>query len=97
VTEEELNERIDHVARELQRIQLDLKDRFAWIDERFSQIDERFSQIDERFSQIDERFSQIDRRFGQLEQKILRRFDEVALGMAQGFAQINERLDHLAR
>jgi predicted nucleic acid-binding Zn-ribbon protein len=56
VAEEELTERIDHVARELHRLEMKVDAQFAKVDQEFAKIDERFAKVDERFAKVDDQF-----------------------------------------
>ncbi|MDC6408868.1 DUF1640 domain-containing protein [Xylella fastidiosa subsp. morus] len=63
----------------LARLEVDMKEGFAQVDQRFVQmeknIDQRFAQVDTRFVQmeknIDQRFAQVDTRFAEIKGEML--------------------------
>ena len=72
--------------------------RFDQVDMRFEQVDMRFEQIDRRFGQFDIRLEQNDRRLTQIEYRlkdIQNDQDELARMVADGFTEVNGRIDRL--
>ena len=71
---------------------------FEQVDMRFEQVDMRFEQIDRRFGQFDIRLEQNDRRLTQIEYRlkdIQNDQDELARMVADGFTEVNGRIDRL--
>jgi predicted RNase H-like nuclease (RuvC/YqgF family) len=66
VTREEMKELIASVNARFNRVENEMKDGFARIDQRFEQVDRRFEQVDRRFEQVDRRFEKLDERFERL-------------------------------
>ncbi len=62
----------------LARLEANMKEGFAQVDQRFAQVDQRFEKIDQRFEKIDQRFAQVDQRFEQI---------------AKDFAQLDKNMD----
>ncbi|NRP56052.1 hypothetical protein XFRB_12080 [Xylella fastidiosa] len=59
----------------LARLEADMKEGFAQVDQRFAQVDQRFAQVDQRFVQMeknmDQRFAQVDTRFAEIKGEML--------------------------
>ncbi|MDD0862197.1 hypothetical protein LOD44_11415, partial [Xylella fastidiosa subsp. multiplex] len=75
----------------LARLEANMKEGFAQVDQRFAQVDQRFEKIDQRFEKIDQRFEKIDQRFAQVDQ----RFEQIAKDFAQLDKNMDQRLGQL--
>lgn len=73
-TKGDLAELETRLVKEIARLDVEMRERFAGVEARFGGIEARFAQIeaqaDARFAQIDVRFAQVDARFARLETSI---------------------------
>jgi archaellum component FlaC len=76
------------IADSINRLSIQMDERFRMVDERFEKIDERFERIDQRFESIDERFESIDQHF----EKIDQRFESID----ERFERIDQKIDNLS-
>ncbi len=71
---------------------------FEKMDKQFEQTDLQFEQVNRRFGQFDTRFEQHDRRLQHIEYRlndIQNDQDELARMVADGFTEVNGRIDRL--
>jgi len=66
------------IADSINRLSIQMDERFRMVDERFEKIDERFERIDQRFESIDERFERIDQKIDNLSETTLGAVDDIS-------------------
>nr|WP_276042153.1 hypothetical protein [Xylella fastidiosa] len=84
----------------LARLEANMKEGFAQVDQRFAQVDQRFEKIDQRFEKIDQRFAQVDQRFeqiakdfAQLDKNMDQRLGQLDKALEQRFGQLEKALE----
>ncbi len=87
--------RFDHMQRQIDDINHNIKEFRGDVDKRFDEtkadFNERFEQVNKRFEQVDKRFEQVDKRFEQVD----KRFDQVDKRFEQIIASIDRLGDKL--